>query len=108
MSASTLNEWPASTPTDRPDWGPRSCLLRAERIHWRRIDDEVVLLDRDTELCTSINAVGAIIWDRCDGTISVEEIIDEITQEFAVERALAHDDAMRFIGEMIERGFLVL
>lgn len=107
MSASALNERPASRPTERPDWGMHSRLLRAERIHWRRIDDEVVLLDLDTERCASVNAVGAIIWDRCDGTISVGTIIDEIAQEFDVARAQVHDDAVQFIAEMISRGFLV-
>lgn len=92
----------------RDAWGLHSCPLRSARINWRRVDDEVVLLDVDTGACTTLNAVAAILWDRCDGTSSLDEMIEEIVDEFGVPREQAETDVTDFISAMLGRGLLLL
>ena len=107
MSPSSHRQKSSGRSTENQGWGLNSCLRRAETVHWRRLDDEVVLLDLDSGVYSTLNAVGSVIWDRCDGTISVKEIVDEIVLEFEVVEQQAHDDTLEFLDDLIERGYLL-
>jgi hypothetical protein len=80
------------TMLDRPQ-------ARSEGIIDERVDDDLVLYDRETQTAHSLPAAAAMVWEHCDGTRSAAEIGDQLELETAlVEQALA---------ELGESGLLV-
>lgn len=53
----------------------------------------------------SLNILGTEIWKRCDGR-SVDEIVSELTMEFDVEPAVLREDALAFLSELEQKGFI--
>ena len=71
----------------------------------RRIVDEVILVPiarnfGDLESIFTLNDVGARIWDLLDGDRSVEEIIEVIATEYAVDRETAAGDVAGFLDQL--------
>jgi hypothetical protein len=80
------------TMLDRPQ-------ARSEGIIDERVDDDLVLYDRETHTAHSLSAAAAKVWEYCDGTLSAAEIGAQLELETAlVEQALA---------ELSESGLLV-
>ena len=53
-----------------------------------------------------LNSLGAFIWERLDGGQSCAELIGAISERFAVEPAQAKQDAIEFIGQLLEQNLL--
>lgn len=55
-----------------------------------RMDDEVLVYDPAGDRTHRLNACASIIWERCDGGHTVEDIAHTLTEKFEVafERAL--------------------
>jgi pyrroloquinoline quinone biosynthesis protein D len=53
----------------------------------------------------SLNVLGTEIWKRCDGR-SVDEIVSDLTKEFDVEPAVLKTDALAFLAELEQKGFI--
>jgi hypothetical protein len=72
---------------------------RTEGIIDERVDDDLVLYDRDSQTAHSLSAGAARVWEFCDGDRSMTEIAQQLQLEPAlVDQALA---------ELSERGLLV-
>lgn len=54
-----------------------------------------------------LNLVGGMIWERCDGSRSVDQIVAELADEFAVERQELQADVEAFIDDLAAKGWLV-
>lgn len=57
--------------------------------------EEIVLYDRQTNVAVALNLTAAAIWDLCDGSNSVRDIIADL--------ALAVGDATRVVPTDVER-----
>jgi GeoRSP system PqqD family protein len=53
----------------------------------------------------SLNVLGTEIWKRCDGR-SVEEIVSELAEQFDVEAGVLKEDALAFLSELAQKGFI--
>jgi pyrroloquinoline quinone biosynthesis protein D len=53
-----------------------------------------------------LNLVGGMIWTRCDGSRSEEQIVAELAEEFAVEGSVLAEDVHDFIADLLRRGWL--
>ena len=101
-----------------------SCPRRNPEIIWRierRRRDEVLQAlsvgedagERGTVLLIEkgtmhqLNLVGGMIWERCDGTRTGQQIALELAGEFAVEQAELEDDVNVFITDLVRRGWLL-
>ena len=65
----------------------------------------VLLIEKGT--MHQLNLGGGMIWERCDGTRSVPQIIDELAGEFAVDRTELEADVHEFVADLIGRGWLL-
>ena len=54
-----------------------------------------------------LNLVGGMIWERCDGTRTRQQIAFELAGEFAVEQAELEDDVNQFVADLVKRGWLL-
>ncbi len=72
---------------------------------YRRIDDDVVIVDTAQNTIMTLNATGSTIWMALDGK-SVRELADIIVETFDVEIGQALEDTIAFLKEMECRGLI--
>jgi GeoRSP system PqqD family protein len=53
----------------------------------------------------SLNILGTEIWKRCDGK-TVDELVAELVEIFEVEPEVLKKDAMLFMDELKEKGYI--
>lgn len=86
----------------------------AQRVVGRLIQSEpdgqveAVLVLPDSGKVEVLNALGAKIWTLADGTRTVREIAEAIWTEYEVEMDVAERDVQEFIGNLVQRGILLL
>ena len=82
-------------------------MRRSDTAMARRVDDDLVILDIPSGKYFELNDVGALLWERLDGTQSVEDLIDVVLAEYDVDRETASKDVEDLLGEMIRSGLVV-
>ncbi len=83
-------------------------LVKSSATAHRVVDGEAVIVLPMEGSVKILNDVGTRIWELADGFHSVEDIVQEINREFEVTAAVAQDDAVEFIKEMVSGKMLEL
>src|SRR5437588_12322586 len=63
-----------------------------ERVVYKKVGEEMVLLDFDRGIYYGLNTVGARVWELLAEGKTTDEIIDLLTGEFDVQRTVATGD----------------
>jgi hypothetical protein len=83
-------------------------LLRpAPNVRWRRVGDEVILLNLDSMLYYQLDEVGAFIWERLEAGEPPDQIADAVVANFEVDAATARRDLDPLLESLMEAGMLV-
>jgi len=53
-----------------------------------------------------LNLIGGMIWQLCDGTRRLDEVVDELACEFDVAEEELRSDVEAFVADLAERGWL--
>jgi hypothetical protein len=85
---------------------PNIIFNRKKKCPWRELDGSVVIVDIETEACLSMNEVASKIWLSLDGTHTVADVVDIITDTFDVSREQASEDAARFLNQLLEQRYI--
>ena len=72
----------------------------------KEFDDWAVLFNPDTAEAVGINPVGVAIWELLDQQIDIQEIVANISQNFADVPGSAKDEMETFIADLAKRGFI--
>ncbi len=72
-------------------------ILKNERVPWRIIEGEAILVKVDSGEVIHLNEVAAEIWRIIDGKRKISEIVDHIQKDFDVDREQAEKDTLEFI-----------
>jgi hypothetical protein len=81
---------------------------RRERVLLERVDDETVLLDLESGLYFSLNDVGARIWELCDGSRTVDDIVTVICDEYDAPRDVIAADVHELLDGLAGQQLLVI
>ena len=81
-------------------------LAKNEKIPWRLIEEEAILLDLDEGEVLRLNPVGAKIWNAIDGRRTVEEIVAHIRRTFEVSHWTARRDVHRFLKQLLRHALV--
>jgi hypothetical protein len=80
----------------------------------RVIDGELLIIplvagvgDMEDELYT-LNDTGKDIWDRLDGTRTIEQIVKDLSSEFDASEAVLRTDVLGLVDELLKRKILVV
>jgi len=97
-----------TTGADRP---PRRVVTtvypkRRAGVRARRVDGQMVLLNRQRELVHQLNETAAHVWDRCDGEHTVTAIASELVDEFDVDVETAEKDVATVVGQLEDAGLV--
>jgi coenzyme PQQ biosynthesis protein PqqD len=80
------------TMSSRPRQGARVLSQRAE--------DTVVLLVPDSGEYFSLDELGGRIWELCDGTRTVEQIAERITEEYEAPAPVIRADVVALLEDL--------
>ncbi len=72
-------------------------ILKNERVPWRIIEGEAILVKLDSGEVIHLNEVAAEIWRTIDGKRKISEIVAHIQKEFDVDGEQAERDTLEFI-----------
>ena len=71
-----------------------------EKIAYRVIDGEAVIIDLKGNTYNILNPVATFIWEHLDGHTQLKEIIRWLSEEFDVDYKTAEKDCMDFISKV--------
>lgn len=86
---------------------PRTTLRVPEHVLMRRIGDEMVMLNLDSEGYYGLNEVGARLMQLVETGATLEQIIEQLSCEFEVEREQLEQDVRALAADLIAAGLLV-
>jgi len=72
----------------------------APRVLTQEATDTLLLLDVEGGMYFSLDNVGRRVWALCDGSRSIEEIVDAICEEYDAPRAVIDADVRDLIGQL--------
>lgn len=81
--------------------------LRGDII-FRRVEDDFVIYDPVTDRTAFLNLSAAVVVDLCDGTRTPDEIAQESSAAFSVDKANIIGGVEQVIHELTTHGFLAM
>ena len=72
----------------------------------RTIDGEAVVITPHDSTLHTLNETATFIWDRADGTRTLQTIAKELVEEFDVDDETARNDAEAFVRSAVEKGLM--
>lgn len=79
---------------------------RSNDIVFQSMPPDTVLLNLETGYYYSTNPLGTEIWQRCDGTTAISNILSDLHQQFDVSLEQLTQDVLNFIEQMVHEGLL--
>ena len=77
-------------------------LKRRNDIISREIDDEVLLMDNQAMQIHQLNRTASYIWSKCNGSISEDEIIEQVASDFDVDNHIAKMQVRILIAQLLD------
>lgn len=93
--------------TDRAEMDPSTVIKHSDKVVYRSIGSDGVLLHVETGQYHEINAVGCRIWELSAGN-SVASVVSALENEFPDAPAELADEVVRFLADLSERGLVEL
>lgn len=82
--------------------------LREQGLEWRRVEDEIVVLDVPTSVYFAINDSGTVLWEAlAEAPRTTDELVAVLLEEFEVEPDDAAVDVELFVSRLRKQGFLI-
>lgn len=80
--------------------------LRADRLEWRTVGDEIVALDVSDATYFAVGAVGARVWPSLAEGTTLDQIVGIVVAEFDVDEPTARRDLEAFLDELATRDLI--
>ena len=79
-----------------------------QTVFIQEIDDEVILLDTTTQEYFSLNEVGKNIIDLISENLTKDEIVEELSNIYEVDRIQIEKDLINFAKLLEEKGLITI
>jgi predicted AAA+ superfamily ATPase len=80
--------------------------LRPNKLVWRQVGEEVMILDTETSEYLSVNRTGTVLWPMLAEGCAKSELVKALVNNFEVEEERALADVERFLCSLGELGLL--
>jgi len=87
---------------------PETRPQRLDRFLGKDLGDEYVFYDAAGEQVHVLNATARQIYLLCDGSHTVQQIVQALVSDYGVDEATARDDAVRAIESLAALGLVSL
>lgn len=74
----------------------------------RTIDGEAIVITPHDSTLHTLNETATYIWDRADGTRTLEEIAAEMLEEFETDAETLRADALDFVQTAVDKGLMLV
>ena len=81
-------------------------IYRNKEIHAADIDGDKVMMDLEKGKYYAMNAVGSFIWDMIEEERNVEDIIEDLLNEFEITRETCEETVLRFLNGLEDEGLI--
>ena len=81
-------------------------LTRNPNAAFRIYDGQATVVLPERAEVHVVNALGSFIWSQLDGQRPLRDILDRITEEYAVDADEAREDLVRFVADLREHGMV--
>jgi len=81
--------------------------LKNSTIQYQMIDHQAVLVMPDEGKVKVLNQVGAFIWDKIDGILSLSDLIELISTTFEIQPEQAAIDLNEFLQELKQKNMIL-
>jgi hypothetical protein len=71
------------------------------------LDDNVALYDEVGQLLILLNTSAAEVWERCDGTTTLDDITRQLVAAHPDDAAVIGEDVRQTVGKLAELGLVV-
>lgn len=75
-------------------------------VGWVEIEGEAVLLVEGTTRLHWLNPTGTVVWRCLDGSVSIDQLSDQLSSSFGVEREVIYNDVLDVVREFGSAGLL--
>lgn len=79
---------------------------RRQDLLSRTVEEEVVILNRDTGQVHRLNLTASYIWQLCDGTNTPDQIAEQLAADFGRTTGQVIDDVLGAIASLRQLGLL--
>ena len=78
-------------------------LQKNKKIKQKNLDDGCVLLNKEKDEIYTLNLTASYIWEMCDGSHSVGQIIDDLTDICNLKKDNIENEVHSIINDFIEK-----
>ena len=86
---------------------PSSTFKLSPSLAWRKVDEEVMVLNLETSFYYSLNETGARIWELLDQGKTAEQIAGTFMTEYDVNEKVAQKEVASFVAELKRQKFIL-
>lgn len=79
---------------------------KSEKIAWRVVEEDSVLLNLDTGYYYTLNEVGRFLWESLDGKKKLSVIHQDIIDYYDVAPETAKSDILELIDNLLKEGLV--
>ena len=69
-------------------------------------ESETVMLDIEKGVYFGVHGVGKVIWDRLAEPTTLDALVGDLVQEYAVDDATCRAEVVTFLGELHDQGLV--
>ena len=81
-------------------------LIDKERIYWRKVEGETVLLNMDSGHYYSLNDVGSLVWEMISEGYDVEEVVLKLQKEYEIDPGVLTKDVKSILKRLEKEGLV--
>lgn len=72
------------------------------------IDGEIVMMSVDNGEYYGLDEIGSRIWDLLENSISIEQLVDQLTEEFDVAKEDCINDTFEFLKDLLNKNLILV
>ena len=81
-------------------------LKRDEKVTWRTLEKDCILLHLTSGFYYTLNDVGRFLWESLDGEQKLQDIYEEMLEQYEVDPETARKDMVELIDDLMQEGLL--
>jgi len=81
-------------------------IKRSDRLLTSSIADELVMFDTEKGKYYGLNDIATEIWNNLENPLTVDELCNQLTDEFEVSREQCLKDLLTFLPGLLKKGLI--
>ena len=83
-------------------------IIISDQVFAQEVDDEMVLLDMNSENYFGLDETGSAIWQQLSESGSLQVTYDALLEEYDVEPTQLENDIVTFVQKLVDAGLVQL